>query len=156
MKIIYLSFATPDDKYLIEGSDIYRRRIPHYTPFKHEVIPPLKSTKSLNEAQQKEKEGEILLSKISDGDYVVLLDELGTQYTSVEFSKFVQQRMLSGVKQVIFITGGPYGFSPSVYQRANIKIALSKMTFSHQMVQLIFLEQLYRALTILKNEPYHH
>ncbi len=156
MKIIYLSFATPDDKYLVEGCDIYRRRIPHYTPFRHEVIPPLKSTKSLNEAQQKEKEGEILLSKISDGDYVVLLDELGTQFTSVEFSKFVQQRMLSGVKQVVFITGGPYGFSPAVYQRANTKLALSKMTFSHQMVQLIFLEQLYRALTILKNEPYHH
>lgn len=156
MKIIYLSFATPDDKYLVEGCDIYRRRIPHYTPFRHEVIPPLKSTKSLNEAQQKEKEGEILLSKISEGDYVVLLDELGTQFTSVEFSKFVQQRMLSGVKQVVFITGGPYGFSPAVYQRANTKLALSKMTFSHQMVQLIFLEQLYRALTILKNEPYHH
>lgn len=156
MKTIYLSFATPDDKYLIDGCEIYRRRIPHYTPFKHEVIPPLKGTKSLTETQQKEKEGEILLSKISDSDYVILLDELGIQPTSMEFSKFIQQRMLSGVKQVLFITGGPYGFSPAVYQRANYKMALSKMTFSHQMVQLIFLEQLYRALTILKNEPYHH
>lgn len=156
MKIIYLSFATPDDPYLNTGCEIYRKRIPHYIPFSHEIIPPLKNTKSLNEAQQKEKEGEILLSKFNDSDYVVLLDELGIQYTSMDYSKFIQQRMLSGIKRVIFVTGGPYGFSDSVYRRGNSKLALSKMTFSHQMVQLIFLEQLYRALTILKGEPYHH
>ncbi|MEI6347702.1 MAG: 23S rRNA (pseudouridine(1915)-N(3))-methyltransferase RlmH [Bacteroidota bacterium] len=156
MKIIYLSFATPDDKYLTTGCEIYRNRIPHYNAFNHEIIPALKNTKSLSENQQKEKEGEIILSKIVDSDYVVLLDELGIQYTSVDFSKFVQQRMLSGIKRVLFITGGPYGFSDAIYNRGNSKLALSKMTFSHQMVQLIFLEQLYRALTILKNEPYHH
>lgn len=156
MKIIYLSFATPDDKYLITGCDIYKTRIPHYTPFSHEIIPALKNTKSLSELQQKEKEGEIILSKINDSDYIILLDELGKEYTSIQFSTFIQQRMLSGVKRVFFITGGPYGFSESVYKRANSKLALSKMTFSHQMVQLIFLEQLYRALTILKGEPYHH
>lgn len=156
MKITYLSFATPDDKYLVTGCDIYRNRIPHYTPFNHEIIPPLKNTKSLTEAQQKEKEGEILLSKINDSDFVVLLDERGLEYTSESFAKFIQQRMLSGIKRVLFITGGPYGFSDAVYKRANSKLALSQMTFSHQMVQLIFLEQLYRALTILKGEPYHH
>jgi 23S rRNA (pseudouridine1915-N3)-methyltransferase len=156
MKIHYLSFATPDDKYLTIGCEIYRKRIPHYISFSHEIISPLKNTKSLNENQQKDKEGEILLSKINDSDYVVLLDELGTEFTSIEFSKFIQQRMLSGIKRVVFITGGPYGFSNSVYQRENFKFALSKMTFSHQMVQLIFLEQFYRAMTILKGEPYHH
>lgn len=156
MKIFYLSFATPDDTYLVSGCDIYRSRIPHYIPFKHEIIPPLKNTKSLSELQQKVKEGEILLSRISSSDIVILLDEVGLEYSSPEFAKYLQQKMISGIKQLYFISGGPYGFSEAVYKRANGKIALSRMTFSHQMVQLIFLEQLYRSLTILKNEPYHH
>ncbi len=156
MKTVFISFATPDDKYLITGCDIYRGRIPHYTPFAHEIIPALKNTKALSENQQKEKEGIILLAKINESDYVVLLDEEGKEFTSKQLANFVQQRMLSGVKRVLYITGGPYGFSDSLYKRADMKLSLSKMTFSHQMVQLIFLEQLYRAYTIIKGEPYHH
>ena len=118
--------------------------------------PILKKVKNLDENQQKQKEGELILNKLTASDFVVLLDENGKQLSSVGFSEFIQKRFNSGLKQVIFIIGGPYGFSNDVYHRADTKISLSKMTFSHQMVRLFFTEQLYRAFTILKNEPYHH
>ncbi len=156
MNSIFISFAQPDDAYIETGSEIYRNRLKHYLNFQHQIIPSLKNTKSLTEDQQKEKEGEKILAKLTTSDFVVLLDETGKEYSSVDFSKFVQQRMLSGIKRLIFVSGGPYGFSKAVYNRANSLLSLSRMTFSHQMVQLIFLEQLYRSMTILKGEPYHH
>lgn len=121
-----------------------------------EVIPDIKNAKNLSEAQQKEKEGEMILKKLAPTDILILLDENGKQYTSVDFSNYLQKKMNSGIKQLVFVIGGPYGFSDAVYQKAQGKISLSKMTFSHQMVRLFFVEQVYRAFTILKNEPYHH
>ena len=127
-----------------------------YIKFELEIIPDLKNSKNLSEASQKEKEGELILKKVQTSDELVLLDEQGKQYSSVDFSDYLQKKMNAGLKQLIFVIGGPYGFSAEVYQRANGKISLSKMTFSHQMVRVFFVEQLYRAFTILKNEPYHH
>lgn len=143
-------------KYLIEGEEEYQKRLKHYIRFDEVVIPELKKAKHLSETEIKNKEGELILSKIENADYVVLLDEKGKEFDSVGFSQFLQKQMNSGVKRVTFVVGGAYGFSQEVYQRCNQKIALSKMTFSHQMVRLIFKEQLYRGFTILKNEPYHH
>jgi len=120
------------------------------------VIPDLKKTKNLDENQQKTKEGDLILSGTQNSDFMVLLDENGKQYDSVAFSEYIQKRMNTGLKRLIFVIGGPYGFSDAIYTRANGKISLSKMTFSHQMVRLFATEQLYRAFTILKNEPYHH
>ena len=125
-------------------------------PFDLQVIADVKNSKSLSEEQQKVKEGELILKSVASTDYLVLLDERGKEYTSVEFSAYIQKVMLSGSKQMTFVIGGPYGFSEAVYRRADAKVALSKLTFSHQMVRLFFVEQLYRAFTILKNEPYHH
>ena len=124
--------------------------------FELDIIPDLKNTKNLSESQQKEKEGELILKKLSPTDMLVLLDENGKQFTSVEFSNYLQKRMNSGIKTLVFVIGGPYGFSESVYAKAQGKISLSKMTFSHQMVRLFVVEQIYRAFTILRNEPYHH
>lgn len=140
-------------KQLISG---YEKRLRFYVKFEVETIPDLKKSKNLDENQQKHKEGQLLLSKIQPSDFVVLLDEKGKEFTSVGFSEYIQKRLNSGMKQIIFIIGGPYGFSEEVYDRANSRVALSKLTFSHQMVRLFFTEQLYRAFTILKNEPYHH
>ncbi len=134
----------------------YEKRLGFYTKFEMEIIPDLKKAKNLTENQQKQKEGELILNKVQKSDFVVLLDENGKEFNSIQFSEYIQKRMNSGLKQLIFIIGGPYGFSPEVYERANAKIALSRLTFSHQMVRLFFIEQLYRAFTILKNEPYHH
>lgn len=134
----------------------YKARIGHYTRFGITVIPDVKNTRSLSEAQQKSAEGEAILKLLSPSDWVVLMDERGTQYTSMEFADWLQKRMASGCKRLCMVIGGPYGFSPEVYGRANGKISLSKMTFSHQIVRAIFTEQLYRAFTILNNEPYHH
>ncbi|EOZ92054.1 LSU m3Psi1915 methyltransferase RlmH [Indibacter alkaliphilus LW1] len=120
------------------------------------MIPDLKNTKSLDEKSQKEKEGELILKKIQPSDQVILLDEDGKQHSSVGFSELLQKKMNAGLKQLIFVIGGPYGFSEAVYERSDGKISLSKMTFSHQMVRVFFIEQLYRAFTILRNEPYHH
>ncbi len=128
----------------------------HYVKFELESIADVKNVQNLSESQQKEKEGEAILKKVSTTDILVLLDEKGKAYTSVEFSEFLQKKMNSGIKQLVFAVGGPYGFGDAVYQRAQGSISLSKMTFSHQMVRLFFVEQLYRAFTILKNEPYHH
>lgn len=134
----------------------YVKRLEHYCKFRIEVIPEFKKRKNMAEAVQKMKEGEAILKLIQTSDEVVLLDENGKERTSEDFAKWLQKQLNSGKKQLIFVVGGPFGFSENVYQRANQKIALSKMTFSHQMVRPFFTEQLYRAFTILKNEPYHH
>ena len=133
----------------------YQKRLTHYIPFVLQVIPELKNTKALTPEQQKLAEGELILRAINSSTDLVLLDEHGKEFRSIEFADYVQKRMSSG-RDVVFVVGGPYGFSEAVYQRANGKISLSKMTFSHQMVRLFFVEQLYRAMTILRGEPYHH
>ena len=121
-----------------------------------EVIPDIKNVKNLSESQQKEKEGELILKSMQPGDYLVLLDEKGKDFTSMQFSAYIEKKMHSVPKRLVFVVGGPYGFSEAVYNAAKEKISLSKMTFSHQMIRLIFIEQIYRAMTILNNEPYHH
>ena len=156
MKVILLYIGKTQESYLQEAIGNYLNRLRHYLPVEPQLIPDLKNAKNLREEQQKEKEGQLLLGKIQPGDSLVLLDERGRQYRSVEFARFFQERMNSGVKRLVFAIGGPYGFSDAVYQRANEKLSLSKMTFSHQMVRLFFVEQVYRAMTILRNEPYHH
>ena len=133
----------------------YLKRLTHYIPFVLQVIPELKNTKALTPEQQKLAEGDLILRAINSSTDLVLLDEHGKEFRSVEFADYLQKRMSSG-RDVVFVVGGPYGFSEAVYQRANGKISLSKMTFSHQMVRLFFVEQLYRAMTILRGEPYHH
>lgn len=142
--------------YLKQGIDEYVSRLSHYIAFDIQHITDAKNTKKLTEAQQKQAEGANILQRLEASDYVVLLDEHGKEYTSMEFSSYIQKRMSSGARRVVFVVGGPYGFSPEVYQRANDKLSLSKMTFSHEMIRLIFTEQLYRACTILNHEPYHH
>ena len=134
----------------------YSSRLTHYLPFDIITIPELKNTKSLSAEQQKTAEGELILKQLQGGDYVVLLDEHGAERRSVDFAAWVEKRHQTVSKRLVFIIGGPYGFSPAVYDKAHEKISLSKMTFSHQMIRLIFVEQLYRAMTIIKNEPYHH
>lgn len=136
--------------------DDYSSRLTHYLPFEIITIPELKNTKSLSAEQQKTAEGELILKQLQGGDYVVLLDEHGAERRSVDFAAWVEKRHQTVSKRLVFIIGGPYGFSPAVYDKAQEKISLSKMTFSHQMIRLIFVEQLYRAMTIIKNEPYHH
>jgi 23S rRNA (pseudouridine1915-N3)-methyltransferase len=155
MKTTLILVGKTNGKLFNEGIDDYAKRIGHYTPFAVKVLPELKSTKSLSESQQNDKEGKMILKTISPSDFVVLLDEHGTEYRSMEFAKWVEKRRNSG-RDLVFVIGGPYGFSPDVYNRADALISLSRMTFSHQMVRLIFVEQLYRACTIIKGEPYHH
>ena len=135
---------------------MYAKRLNHYVRFAITTIADVRNTKKLSETEQKRLEGEAILKLITDSDHLMLLDEHGAEYRSIEFADMLQRRMLSGTKRLVFLIGGPYGFSDAVYQRANSKISLSKMTFSHQIVRAIFTEQLYRAFTILKNEPYHH
>lgn len=156
MKIKLLTIGKTDDKALEQLIQKYQARLLHYIAFSLEIIPDLKHTKNLSVQLQKEKEGQLILSKISSTDQLFLLDENGKTMDSVEFSKFLQKQMNSGPKQLVFVIGGPYGFSDEVYQKAHGKISLSKMTFSHQMVRLFAVEQLYRGFTILRNEPYHH
>ncbi|MDY7393802.1 23S rRNA (pseudouridine(1915)-N(3))-methyltransferase RlmH [Aureibaculum sp. 2210JD6-5] len=156
MKIKLLAIGKTDDKNLIALIAIYQKRLKHYINFELEIIPDIKKAKNLTENQQKEKEGELILQRLSATDELILLDEKGQEFRSIQFSKFLQKKMNSGIKQLVFVIGGPYGFSDAVYQKAHGKIALSKMTFSHQMIRLFMVEQLYRAFTILKNEPYHH
>jgi 23S rRNA (pseudouridine1915-N3)-methyltransferase len=156
MKICLLVIGKTDEAYLQKGMELFLKRIPHYIPFELKVIPDIKNSKNLSEEQQKEREGELVLQQTTTSDEIILLDEGGIDVSSVEFARFLEKRMIAGTKRLIFVIGGPYGFSASVYARANAKLSLSKMTFSHQMVRLIFLEQLYRAMTILKGEPYHH
>ena len=135
---------------------MYAKRLNHYVRFAITTIADIRNTKKLSEAEQKRLEGEAILRLLNDSDHVTLLDEHGAELRSIEFAELVQRRMSSGVKRLVFVIGGPYGFSEALYQRANSKLSLSKMTFSHQIVRAIFAEQLYRAFTILKNEPYHH
>ena len=136
--------------------DDYSKRLSMYINFSFEVINDIKNAKNLTEIQQKEKESELILAKLKPSDHLVLLDENGENFSSIGFSDFMQKKMNSGIKTLVLVIGGPYGFSESVYKKANGKIALSKMTFSHQMIRMIIVEQLYRAFTILNNEPYHH
>lgn len=143
------------NKHFIACIDDYVERIGHYMPFQITTIPELKNTKALSEVQQKEKEGELILKNITPSDTVVLLDEHGKEFRSVEIAKWLQQKQQTA-RKLVFVIGGPYGFSEAVYARANEKLSLSKMTFSHQMVRMIFTEQIYRACTIIKGEPYHH
>ncbi|MCW5517105.1 23S rRNA (pseudouridine(1915)-N(3))-methyltransferase RlmH [Muriicola sp. Z0-33] len=156
MTIKLLAIGKTDSKALQELLNDYERRLGHYVKFEMHFIPDLKNTKNLSEIQQKEKEGELLLKQIGPSEVLVLLDEKGKQYTSVAFSEYLQKKMNSGIKGLTFVIGGPYGFSDTVYRQASGQLSLSKMTFSHQMVRLFAIEQLYRAFTILRNEPYHH
>jgi len=156
MKITLLCIGKTDNKSLIQLIDTYAKRLTHYTPFSLEIIPDIKNVKNLSESQQKIAEGEAILKKLKATDQLIVLDENGTSFTSEGFSKYIQKKRNSSVRNLVFVIGGPYGFSEEVYTKAQGKIALSAMTFSHQMVRLFFVEQLYRAHTILKNEPYHH
>ncbi|MBN8697210.1 MAG: 23S rRNA (pseudouridine(1915)-N(3))-methyltransferase RlmH [Bacteroidetes bacterium] len=156
MKITLVLNGKTEDDHIIKGFAIYEQRLKHYISFETIVIPALKNIKALSVEQQKQKEAELLFKHIQSSDKLILLDENGKEYHSVGFSEFIQQQMNSGIKNLVFVVGGPYGFSDEVYKRANGKLSLSKMTFSHQMVRLFFVEQVYRAMTILKNEPYHH
>lgn len=156
MKITLLTVGKTEDAYLKDGMDKYLKRLKHYIKFEIVELPELKNTKALSEQQQKTKEAELLFKNIASTDFVMLLDEVGAQHTSVQFSDLLNKKMIASVNNLVFIIGGPYGFDESIYKRANDKLSLSKMTFSHQMVRLFFVEQVYRAFTILKGEPYHH
>lgn len=156
MNIKILTIGKTDNKALQSLIDDYTKRLSFYIKFDLEIIPDIKNVKNLSESQQKEKEGELILAKLTATDQLILLDEKGTTFSSLGFSDYLQKKMNSGAKTLVFVIGGPYGFSDEVYQKAQGKISLSLMTFSHQMVRLFFIEQLYRGFTILKNEPYHH
>ena len=156
MKISLLVVGKTVDKSLVALSGEYQNRLKHYISFTMPVIPELKNTKHLSENEQKEREADLILKQIEPADEVILLDERGKQYSSTAFADFLEQKLLQSTKRIIFVVGGAYGFSERVYKRANGKMSLSTMTFSHQMVRVFFLEQLYRAMTIIKGEPYHH
>ena len=156
MKITLLVVGKTEDRYLIEGIEKYLNRLKHYIGFSLQVIPEIKNTKNLSEAQQKSREADLIHKQISNLDTVILMDEKGKKYTSVAFSKYLNKQMIGSVQHLVFVIGGPYGFDESIYKRANGSMSLSDMTFSHQMVRLFFVEQLYRAFSILKGEPYHH
>lgn len=156
MNIKLIAIGKTDNKNLQTLIEEYTKRLSFYIKFDLEIIPDIKNVKNLSEAQQKEKEGELILSKIAPTDNLILLDENGKTFSSVGFSDFLQKKMNAGIKTLVFVIGGPYGFSEMVYNKANGKVSLSEMTFSHQMVRLFVIEQIYRGFTILKNEPYHH
>ena len=156
MKIKLVLIGKTDDAWLKEAMEKYTKRLVNYIGFEVIAIPDLKNSKSLSESQQKDAEGKLILAAVKDSDLVVLFDEHGVEYRSVEFADFLQKKMNSGIKILSFVVGGPYGFSDEVYQKKFLKLSLSKLTFSHQMIRVVILEQLYRAFTILKNEPYHH
>jgi|TARA_B110000914_G_scaffold60772_1_gene52778 23S rRNA (pseudouridine1915-N3)-methyltransferase len=156
MKIKLLAIGKTDSKDLQALIEEYSKRLGFYVSFNFEIIPDIKNAKNLSEKQQKIAEGNELLKRIEKSDTMIILDEKGNTFSSVQFSEFLQKKMNSGLKNLIFIIGGPYGYSEEMYQRATGKISLSTMTFSHQMVRLFFIEQLYRGFTILRNEPYHH
>ena len=155
MKTVLLQVGKTVNKHFIAGIDDYVERISHYMPFEVVTIPELRNTKNLSEEQQKTTEGDLILRQIQPSDTVVLLDEHGKELRSVDYARWLEQKQQTA-RRLVFVIGGPYGFSEAVYARANDKLSLSKMTFSHQMVRLIFTEQLYRACTIIKGEPYHH
>ena len=156
MKITLAVIGKTEVGFVRQGIEEYVKRLQHYVQFNIQYISDVKSTRNMSEAQQKAAEGKQLLATLDSSDHVVLLDEHGTERTSVDYSQWLQRRMASSCKRLVFVVGGPYGFAPEVYERANEKISLSKMTFPHELVRLIFVEQLYRAMTILRHEPYHH
>ena len=156
MKTVLMVVGRTTDPHFTAAIDDYVGRLRHYLTFDMEVIPELRGTKSLSIDQQKEREGELILRALQPGDHLVLLDEGGREMRSVEFADFMRRRMNTVSRRLVFLIGGPYGFSPKVYAAAGERVSLSRMTFSHQMVRLIFVEQLYRAMTILRGEPYHH
>jgi 23S rRNA (pseudouridine1915-N3)-methyltransferase len=156
MNIRLIAIGKTDNKDLQSLINEYTKSLSFYVKFELEIIPDIKNVKNLSEAQQKEKEGELILAKIGPTDQLILLDENGKTFSSVGFSDYLQKKMNAGIKTLVFVIGGPYGFSETVYQKAQGKVSLSEMTFSHQMVRLFVIEQMYRGFTILKNEPYHH
>jgi 23S rRNA (pseudouridine1915-N3)-methyltransferase len=156
MTIRLIAIGKTDNRELTLLLDTYIKRLSFYIKFSLEIIPDIKNSKNLSEGQQKQKEGELILNRLNPTDVLILLDENGKHFDSIGFSSYLQKHMNSGIKHLVFIIGGPYGFSEEIYKKANGKISLSKMTFSHQMIRLFFIEQLYRGFTILKNEPYHH
>jgi len=156
MKVIFRTVGRTREPYLQEGIGVFAKRLSHYLPFEQDVIPDLRKTKGLTPDQFKEREGEAILQRLDPADHLILLDENGNSFTSEAFALWLDRRLQQSARRLVFQIGGAYGFSPEVYQRAQAKIALSSMTFSHQMVRLFFLEQLYRAMTILRNEPYHN
>ena len=156
MNIKLIAVGKTDNPALQQLISTYEKRLSYYINFELQLLPDIKNSKSLSEEQQKIKEGELILSYVEPSHHLILLDERGKEYTSIAFADELQKKMNTGIKQLTFVIGGPYGFSQAIYQRANSKLALSKLTFSHQMIRLFFVEQLYRAFTILRNEPYHH
>jgi len=155
MRIALIESGKTRDPFIKEGVELFRKRVVRYVPFKIETLPDLKNTRNLTMKEVQEQEGILMLKRIKSTDYVILLDERGKEYNSITFAKHLNS--LEGrVNQLLFVIGGPYGFSESVYKRADARLSLSKLTFSHQLVRLLFMEQLYRAFTILKGEPYHH
>lgn len=156
MNIKLLAIGKTDNKNLQTLIDEYTKRLGFYVKFDLEIIADIKNAKNLSETQQKQKEGELIIAKLSATDHLILLDENGKTFTSVAFADELQKKMNAGIKTLVFVIGGPYGFSEEVYKKANAKISLSAMTFSHQMVRLFVIEQIYRGFTILRNEPYHH
>ena len=156
MNIKLIAVGKTDNPALQQLISTYEKRLSYYINFDLQLLSDIKNSKSLSEEQQKIKEGELILSYVEPSHHLILLDERGKEYTSIAFADELQKKMNTGIKQLTFVIGGPYGFSQAVYQRANSKLSLSKLTFSHQMIRLFFVEQLYRAFTILRNEPYHH
>lgn len=156
MKIILLLVGKTTEKFIEEGVNEYEKRVKRSIPFEIKIIPFLKKSAVLSKDEVKQKEGELILQAIDKSDFLVLLDEKGKDYSSLLFAEYISKQMNSSIKTLIFVVGGAYGFSEDIYKRANSKISLSKMTFSHQLVRILFMEQLYRAFTIIKGEPYHH
>lgn len=156
MKIVLLVIGKTDKKYFLEAIADYEKRLSHYCRFEVKIIPDIKSTKSMTQQIQIQKEGEQIISMVRGSLEIILLDDKGKEYTSVDFARFLEKKMISGQKDLVFVIGGPYGFSDEVMAVASAKLSLSRLTFSHQLVRLVFMEQLYRAMTIIKGEPYHH
>lgn len=156
MKTVLIVIGKTTDKNFIASIDEYVKRVNHYMPFSIEVIPELKGTKHLSESEQKEREAELIRKALQPGDHVVLLDEHGLEYKSVQFAQWMQKRMAASPRRLVFLVGGPYGFAPAIHALGKEELSLSKMTLSHQMIRLLFVEQVYRAMTILNGEPYHH
>lgn len=156
MNIKLVVVGKTEEKYLREGIDIFEKRLKFYIPYEMVIIPSLKDTKNLSPQMVKDREGEMILKQVAKADKVVLFDEKGKEFRSLEYADFLQKNMNSGIKTLAFVVGGAFGFSDEVYNKADLKIAMSKMTFSHQMIRLMIVEQIYRAFTILKNEPYHN
>ena len=156
MKTVFIVVGKTTDKHISALTEEYIGRIGHYIPFQMEVIPELRNTKHLSSEQQKEQEAEFIKKQLQPGDHIVLLDEHGKERRSIDFATWMQKRMTTAPRRLVFIVGGPYGFAPQIHKMAQEEISLSQMTFSHQMIRLLFVEQIYRAMTILNGEPYHH